>query len=106
VLNAWSALEVFVVAIMAAVLEIRQFAQFVVGDKCNLINEILKQYFDQELKGDPKCFDVIATLQPGCWILFAACIIYVGVAGFVMRKCHNAIKEYKGDEVYSDSLIN
>ena len=95
VLNAWSALEVFVISIIAAVLEIRQFAAFIVGDKCDPINGILKDYFNQDLDNDAKCFDVIATLEAGCWILFAACIIYLGVATLVMRVCHRAIKEHE-----------
>jgi len=94
VLNAWSALDVFVVAIIAAVLEIRQFAAFIVGDKCNLINEILAKYFSDDLNGDTKCFDVIATLDTGCWVLFAACILYIIVGNLVMRKCHKTIKDF------------
>jgi len=93
VLNAWSALEVFVISIMAALLEIRQFAQFIVGDKCNLVNQILSQYFDNLLNGDDRCFDVIATLDKGCWILFAACVIYLIVATIVMKTCYQALHE-------------
>jgi hypothetical protein len=107
VLNAWSALEVFVISIIAAVLEIRQFAAFIVGDKCDPINAILKEYFNQELDSDAKCFDVIATLEAGCWILFAACIIYLGVATLVMRVCHRAIKEHENsDDSGSIARIN
>ena len=87
-------MEVFVVAIIASILEIRQFAAFIVGDKCDPINALMKEYFNAELNGDTKCFDVIATLESGCWILFSACIIYFGVASFVMRMCHKAIKDH------------
>ena len=63
VLNAWSALDVFCVAIAAALLEIQQFASFIVGDSCDGINEILSKYLDPYLDGDDKCFDVVATLM-------------------------------------------
>jgi hypothetical protein len=62
VLNAWSALDVFCIAIAAALLEIQQFAAFIVGDSCDAINVILSEYLDPVLDGDDKCFDVIATL--------------------------------------------
>jgi len=98
VLNAWSALEVFVVSIIAALLEIRQFAQFIVGDKCDMVNVILKEYFINLLSGDDRCFDVVATLDKGCWILFAACGIYLIVATVVMKTCYQALHE-KEDKI-------
>ena len=43
VLNAWSALEVFVISIIAALLEISQFASFIVGDDCDPINKVISK---------------------------------------------------------------
>jgi len=63
VLNAWSALDVFCIAIAAALLEIQQFAAFIVGDSCDGINVILAEYLDGPLEGDDKCFDVVAQLD-------------------------------------------
>jgi small basic protein len=63
VLNAWSALDVFCLAIAAALLEIHQFAMFIVGDSCDKINSVLAKYMDDKLEGDDKCFDVIAYLK-------------------------------------------
>lgn len=94
VLNAWSSVEVFVVSIIAALLEIRQFTHLMVGDKCDMINGILEKYFSDVLDGDPQCFDVIATLDDGCWILFGACIIYLCVAGVVMKTCHSMLHDF------------
>ncbi|KAL6071759.1 Paraquat-inducible protein A [Balamuthia mandrillaris] len=99
VLNAWSALDVFVISIIAALLEIEQFAQFIIGDKCDLINEILKEYLQPVLPGMDKCYDVVATLQWGCWILFTACVIY-WIAGYlVMQLCHKILEE-RSDKAY------
>ena len=103
VFNAWSAVEVFVISIIAALLEIRQFAAFMVGDKCDQINPILKQYFSDELLGDDICFDVVATLDKGCWILFSACFIYIFVL-FVMKTCHTALKAHS--QSYQHTEVN
>jgi hypothetical protein len=59
-------LDVFVVSIVASLLEIQQFAEFIVGDSCDEINKFLKEYMDDQLEGDDKCFDVIATLTKVC----------------------------------------
>jgi len=91
-IHAWSALEVFVISIIAALLELQQFAQFIIGHRCDLINKILRSYGNEMLHGDDKCFDVVATLKTGCWVLFAACVIYVVVGSLVVRGCHKALK--------------
>ena len=36
--SAWNSLDVFIVSVIAALVEIRQFASFIVGDKCNFLN--------------------------------------------------------------------
>jgi hypothetical protein len=64
ILNAWTALDVFCISILAALLELQQFAAFIVGDSCDGINQILTKYLDGPLEGDDKCFDVIAKLKP------------------------------------------
>jgi len=93
VMNAWSALDVFVIAIIAALLEVRQFAAFMIGNKCDLIDEYLGRLLAAKLDGDSKCFDVVSTLQAGCWILFTACLIYLVVGTLVMRACHTALAQ-------------
>lgn len=81
------------VSVIASIVEIEQFAQFIVSGKCDGINEILEKYFDVPLNGDDTCFDVKATLQQGCWLMFSACIIYNVTAFIVMRACHKALAE-------------
>jgi hypothetical protein len=63
VLNAWSALDVFCIAMAASLLEIQQFAEFVVGDSCDKLNVFLAKYMDDILEGDDTCFDVVAYLK-------------------------------------------
>jgi len=103
VLNAWAALEVFVVSIIAALLEIQQFAAFIIGDKCDGIDKILEKYFVDQLDGDVTCFDVIATLESGCWLLFGACIIYVAVGSLVIRTTHKILTER--EETFIEEIL-
>lgn len=65
VLNAWATIDVFCIAIAAALLEISQFAMFIVGDACDGINQALASFvmIDAALDGDDKCFDVDAKLK-------------------------------------------
>lgn len=83
------------VSVIASLLELRQFAQFIIGHRCDFINPILEKYGSKigELDGDYLCFDVISTLQTGCWVLFSACAIYLTVGPYVIRKCHLAIQD-------------
>lgn len=75
VFNAWSAVDVFCISIAAALLEIQQFVDFIIGDSCDGINVILAEYLDPLLGGDDVCFDVIAYLNNNSWTVFlAACL--------------------------------
>ena len=99
ILNAWSCLDVFVLSIMAAILQISQFTEFIVGDKCDAINPIVEKYFSDILDGHNTCFEVKAYLEDGCWILFAATIIFYVVTYTVMKICRSALDERLPDNV-------
>ncbi len=105
ILNAWSCLDVFVISIIAAVVEIGQFTQFIVGDKCDFINPFIQKYFTEILDGHNTCFEVKAYLQSGCWVLFAAAITYFIGSMIVMKVCRNALYERLPNEV-KDYLNN
>ena len=92
VFNAWSGLDVFVLAIIGSLLELQRFAQFIVGDHCDGINAILK-HFDKVLDGDDVCFDVVSSLLNGCWVLFSAALITISCSVIVMQTCHSALEE-------------
>lgn len=97
-------MQVFCIAIIAALLEIGQFVQFIIGGRCDLINEVIvnattvSPVIDQLLDGDPKCFDVIATLDEGCWTLFVASCVQLLVGQLVMRTCHKALRERTAEQ--------
>ena len=63
VLSAWAALDVLVVSAVASVLEIRRFAQFMLGESCGEMNAILEATMDIPLEGHDTCFDVIASMK-------------------------------------------
>ena len=99
ILNAWSCLDVFVLSIIAAILQISQFTEFIVGDKCDAINPIVEKYFSDILGGHNTCFEVKAYLESGCWMLFAATIIFYVVTYAVLKICRNALDERLPDNV-------
>ena len=99
ILNAWSCLDVFVLAIIAAIVEIGQFTEFIVGDKCDAIDPFIAKYFYKTLDGHNTCFEVRAYLKSGCWILFAAAIIFFISSNIVMKVCRNALDERLPDNV-------
>jgi len=76
VLNAWCAVDVFVISLLAAVLEISQFAEFIIGDDCDAINRVLEKYFASYIPGSPVCFDVVTVLDNGCWLLLGAGLLF------------------------------
>lgn len=90
--RAWSAMEVFVLGVVAAITELEQLAQFLVGGRCDFINPILEKFFSFLLDGDNKCFDVTTTLLPGCWLMFCACGLYIVVGQIVVVLCHNVLE--------------
>ena len=99
ILNAWSCLDVFILAIIAAILQIGQFAEFIVGDKCDTINPFIEKYFNNTLDGYNTCFKVKAYLKSGCWLLFTAAITFFICSYFVMKVCRNSLNERLPDHV-------
>jgi uncharacterized paraquat-inducible protein A len=98
-LNAWSCLDVFIIAIIAAIMQISQFTGFIVGDKCDAINPFIEKYFYDSLDGYNTCFEVKAELQSGCGILFTAAIMFFILTKIVMKVCRIALNERLPDNV-------
>ncbi len=71
--NAWSAIEVFLLSVLASMLELSQFAQFMVGDHC----DFLKGKFFQELfENEGTCFNVKSTVHKDVTFLFLGVVLY------------------------------
>lgn len=88
ILSAWACIDVFTISIIAAVLEIEQFADFMVGDMCDFLNPIMEEYLYDVLKPYIKCFGVVAKLKSGCWILFITAIVYLILNFGLLRLVH------------------
>lgn len=92
VLNAWSGLDVFCVSIMASVLEIRQFALFIVGEKCDGLNALMaKTPVADALEGPRTCFDVESQLRPGFYLLAVAALLAFVTGQVTLARCSRAL---------------
>jgi hypothetical protein len=98
VFYAWSSIEVFLVSIAAACIELPQFAQFLIGDNCDAINKILAECCDVILHGDDTCFDVHTELMEGAWTLgFASLgflVLSLGLMSATHVTMHDRTKQY------------
>ena len=94
VLTAWSCIDVLVLTLVAAVLQIQQFAAFIIGDQCTAIDDILQDW-DPSLfpGGDATCFDVVARLHEGCWLLFGSAVLTDLVGWQILRLASRAVSE-------------
>ena len=74
---AWAMLDVFAVMVIVALLEINQFAQFIMGDELVGINAVLQQYdeFHPFLPYENIAFGIKPTLETGYWTLTALVFI-------------------------------
>ena len=99
ILNAWSCIDVFVIAILASLTEISQFTEFIVGDKCDFINPIIQKYFSKTLDGHDTCFEVRTYLEEGCWLFFGAAISFFICSFVILKACRNALNERLPDHV-------
>jgi len=79
VLSAWSCVDVFIISIIAACLQIEQFAGFMVGDKCDFLIPYLEEFLADFVGEYLSCFTVIATLESGCYVLFIGTIVHTAV---------------------------
>ena len=86
VLYAWAAPDVLFVSMVACTAEMHLFVRFVIGDRCDTINAVLRVLMDRELDGDDKCFDVVTSLKPGCWVLGCAAVLFFAAGFVVIRK--------------------
>ncbi|CAK0831899.1 unnamed protein product [Prorocentrum cordatum] len=97
VMNAWNALDVFVVSICAGVLEIRQLALFIIGTKCDALDAIVEQFppivarVPGAVDGRVHCFDVQSELKEGFFVLLAAVLVSTVVGHLVLHRCSVAL---------------
>jgi len=105
--NAWSAIEVFVIAIIASLLEISPFAESMVGEHCSLLNQILSGWSggggDDDLH---YCFDVKSSLDGTSAVLIIGVILNSLLVSSLHRFAHHAIWERIEREDRPDATEN
>jgi hypothetical protein len=77
-----------------AFIQVGQFAEFIVGDKCNLILPILAlPEMNQILHGDDVCMDVHVAILPGLVWLMVFSVVGVGTTFYISHKLRQSIRE-------------
>lgn len=89
-LSAWSGIDVFVVSIMAAVLEISTFVGFIIGHKCDPINDVLEK-LHLDLPGSQTCFGIATELKSGFYILLVAAVLAAVMGRLMIKRCKSAL---------------
>eukprot|EP00045_Choanoeca_perplexa_P006819 m.59015 g.59015 ORF g.59015 m.59015 type:complete len:1016 (-) comp13804_c0_seq1:15-3062(-) len=92
ILFAWSGLEVYLLSIIMALLQLQPLTRFIIGHKCDTFNALLRTVFATELDGDDVCFDVTTKLNRGTFILLGCCTVNMLATFLVMRLCHQAVE--------------
>lgn len=91
--NAWSAIEVFALSIVAALLQISTFSSFIIGHRCDLINDILKEYFAETDTDHATCYTVRSTVKWDAAFLVAGVLLNSLVVSLTLRVAHAAVDE-------------
>jgi hypothetical protein len=90
--NAWSAVEVFALSIVASLVEISTFASFMIGHKCDLINEFLANHFADEFDDDT-CYTVKSSVASDVWYLICGTLLNYLTVSFLLKVAHRALNE-------------
>lgn len=90
--SAWSSLDVVLFAVVAAMLQIKRFANFVVGGGCLSFNTALAAISNRDtLNVDDECFDLDTAFEPGCWLLIASALMSNFVGIWVTKRCDMSV---------------
>ena len=93
VTNAWSAIEVFVIAIMASLLEISPFSESMVGQHCKVLNQILSGWTGQYSDELQQCFGVKSSLDRSSAVLIIGVMLNSILISILHRLAHHAMWE-------------
>jgi hypothetical protein len=82
---------------------------FIIGDKCDGINRLIRTYAPHALD-DEVCVNVDSSLELGVFLLAAGCLVVFVVSRFILYKTY-PFKRYSDDNDYFrsgevDKLIN
>ena len=102
--NAWSAIEVFCLSIVAALLEIETFAHFMVGHKCDWIDQLLVSY--RTTIGIDTCYSVTASVSWNAVFLVVGAILHSLLISLVLRFVQLSVHErlYENAAEFDDTM--
>ena len=89
--NAWSAVEVFCLSIVVALLEIETFANFMVGHKCDWIDQMLATY--HTTIGVDTCYSVTSSVTWNAVFLVASAILHSLLTSLILRFAQLSLHE-------------
>eukprot|EP00727_Mastigamoeba_balamuthi_P011576 m51a1_g7040 hypothetical protein (1012) ;mRNA; f:108179-111893 len=75
VLSAWSCIDVFAGAVLAALLEFGQLSVFMADSMCGRLNDVIALFFLQDTRGSALCLALSGRLLRGFWVLLAAALL-------------------------------
>ncbi len=81
----WASLDVLLLAIASSVFSLSDYAEFMVGKRCNEIDEWLSLYAGRFLDSDT-CIRVSAKLETGIFFLGAACVLLFFLSRLILWK--------------------
>ena len=88
--NAWSAAEVFLLSVVVSTLELHQFSNFMLGDKCNFLQSpFARQLFNDETD----CFGVKSYIGTGIVFLCTGVLLNCFVTHFGLDISRTVLKE-------------
>jgi len=95
ILAAWEALLVFLLSIIAAILQISQLAQFVVANSTGTLCANLENFLlDRAVaESDAQCFDVIASLELTGVILIMGSVVLIFSTIFIFRMLNAVVSD-------------
>ncbi|KAL3790089.1 hypothetical protein HJC23_013600 [Cyclotella cryptica] len=93
VTNAWSAIEVFVIAIVASLVEIAPFSDSMVGKHCSLLNQILSGWSGGNGDELHHCFGVKSSLDGSSAVLIIGVTLNSLLVSTLHRFAHHAMWE-------------
>eukprot|EP01052_Picozoa_sp_SAG31_P009546 SAG31_NODE_504_length_14762_cov_3.344609_2_plen_657_part_00 len=95
VLNAWAALEIFLVAILVALVELGHLSTFMIGKNCSVFVPLLQLLRGLSLivDSDNTCLKVETSRGAGCYLLIAGAALTNAGSQIVTRLAEAAIEE-------------
>ena len=82
---AWAAPDVFVLTIIAGLAQLPKYAQFMLGDECDGLNDVLSAHFAELLPGQPVCLAIVPQLRIGCYVLLPTLLVATPLGYFVLH---------------------